>query len=514
MKPPLLSKSKYLNGLQCFRYLWLLYNDPQQVPETDSVTRFRFDQGHQVGELAKKLFPDGINVPTDNFNDNITQTGELLKQNRALFEAGILSDSIYARIDILNPAGNGEWDIIEVKSATEVKDEHIQDVAFQRFCCEKQGLKIRKCYIAYINNKYVRHGEIDPAQIFIMEDVTEAVSRTADGIEDRIAEMFRVISAAECPAVLVGSQCGAPYPCPVTLCQQSLPENTILNLYRAGKKKYEFLHKGVLFIKDIPEDFKLTKAQQIQKSCDVSCQPHIDKAFIANFLNTLQPPLYYLDFETFSTALPLFEGTRPYQQIPFQFSVHLETSDHTLPVFEGIRHYQQAPFQFSVQVTVEEKMKLVHYSFLADGAEDPRPHLLAHLKNVLGDSGSIVVYNQSFEKRVLAESGEAFPVYREWVESVSDRIVDLYEPFRKFDYYSPLQQGSASIKEVLPAVTGRSYKGMPVAGGEDASLAYLRLAYGDIDAGERDQLRSDLEKYCGLDTEGMIWIINKLKELQ
>lgn len=513
MKHPLITKSKYLNGLQCLRYLWLLYNEPQKVPEVDYMTQFRFDQGHEVGELAKKLFPDGINIPTANFGENITRTRELLKQPHPLFEAGIQAGNVYARIDILNPVGKGKWDINEVKSSTEVKDEHIQDVAFQRLCCEKQGLKIRKCLVAYINNKYIKQGEVDPQKIFIQEDVTERVDEATAGIEDRIAEMFNAISLAECPAVPVGTHCSDPYDCPVTICHQELPENTILSLYRANQKKYEFLHKGILFIKDIPADFKLTKVQQVQKTCDNSCQPYTDKNAIKEFLDTLQYPLYYLDFETFNTALPVYDGTRPYQQIPFQFSVHFETPSSARTVIQRTKPQKKVHFQLAMQFMLEEQTKLVHYSFLADGTEDPRPDLLSELKKVLGESGSIIVYNQSFERRVLTDLGKAFPEYGEWTGSVCDRLVDLYEPFKNFDYYNPLQQGSASIKEVLPAVTGKSYKSLAISNGEDASLAYLTLLFEEMSDQSRNQLRADLERYCCLDTEGMVGIISKLKEL-
>lgn len=510
---PLLTKSKYINGLQCLRYLWLLFHEPQKVPEVDFLTQFRFDQGHEVGELAKKLFPAGVNVPFGDFKSNIAQTARLLTRDVTLFEAGIIADNLYARIDILNPTDNGEWDIIEVKSSTEVKDEHIQDVAFQRLCCERHGLKIRKCSVAYINNKYVRHGEIDPQQIFLQEDVTERVDETAAGIEGRIQEMFEVISLAECPDMPVGTHCSDPYECPVNICRQELPENTILTLHRATQKKYEFFHKGILFIKDIPANFKLTKVQQIQKTCDISCQPHIDTNAIKEFLSTLKYPLYYLDFETFNTAIPAYDGTRPYQQIPFQFSVHFQTPVSDRTAIQRTRPKKKIQFQLAMQFMLEERTNLAHYSFLADGTEDPRLDLLSELKKVLGETGSIIVYNQSFEKRVLTELGKAFPEYKEWAESVCERLVDLYEPFRNFDYYNTLQQGSASIKEVLPAVTGKSYKGMPIKGGEEASQAYLTLMFNEMTDEARNQLRNDLERYCGLDTEGMVWIIEKLKEL-
>jgi len=169
MPSSLLSKSKYLNGLQCRRYLWIACNDPERIPKPDAVTQYVFDQGHLVSQLAKRLYPRGIDVPAEDFRGNIAMTKEFLHQKKPLFEAGMLCGRIYSRLDILNPVNEDEWDIIEVKSSTSVKDINLHDVSFQRLCCEDSGLKIRKCILAYINNEYVRNGEIDPEQPFVLQ---------------------------------------------------------------------------------------------------------------------------------------------------------------------------------------------------------------------------------------------------------------------------------------------------------------------------------------------------------
>ena len=472
-----------MNGLQCSKYLWLVFNASDTIPPTGDATQHIFDEGHIVGDLAKKLYTDGIQVPFDNFRENLRETKALLEERRILFEPGFLADNIYSRLDILQPANGGEWDIIEVKMSTEVKDEHIADVAFQRFCCEKSGLKIRNCSLIHINNRYIRHGEIDPALLFITEDITEQVSEYVCGMQDQIDYMFALISSAACPEVPVGTYCGSPNPCPVTACAESLPENTILDLYYAGKKKYELYYRGICFIKDIPADYKLTRQQEIQQRCENTSQPHIDKAAIKNFINGMQYPLYFFDFETVSSGVPMFDNSRPYQQIPFQFSVHIMESENTIPV---------------------------HYGYLADGTGDPRPGLINALKETLGSAGSVVAYNQAFEKRVLEQLGQDFPECKEWTETVIARLVDLLVPFRNFDYYNPQQKGSASLKHVLPAVTGKSYEGLEIAKGDDASLAFLKLMFGDISPEERCGIRENLVKYCGLDTEGMIWIMETL----
>ena len=164
----LLSKSKYLSGLQCSRLIWIEVNEPDRIPETDPVTQYIFDQGHQVGELAKKLFPNGIDIPTDNFMENIRQTGELLEQRRPLFEAGILADGLYSRVDILNPVNEDEWDIVEVKSSTSVKDVHINDVAYQRYCCRQYGLNIFRdnATTPITTATRIKHKEVYPSTPF------------------------------------------------------------------------------------------------------------------------------------------------------------------------------------------------------------------------------------------------------------------------------------------------------------------------------------------------------------
>jgi len=483
----LLSKSKYLNGLQCLKYLWILFNEPEKVPAIDAATQYIFDQGHLVGELAKKLFRDGIDIQDEDFIANIRRTREVLRLGKPLFEAGIRAGSIYARADILNPADQNEWDILEVKSTTSVKDVHIDDVAFQKFCYEKSGLKIRKCFLMYINNKYVRNGDIDPEQLLSVEDISAQVDEASSGIQERMDVMLDVVTRTQCPDITIGKHCSSPYGCPLQeLCWGFLPENSVFNLHRGGKNSVELFQNGVLAIRDIPADYNLTGKQQIQRKCEMDGEPYIDREEIRNFLTTLEHPLYYLDFETFSPAVPMFDGTKPYQKIPFQFSLHV------------VEHGEVKP---------------KHYSFLAEGMDDPRPKLLSQLYGVLGDRGTIIVYNQAFEKKVLEELGDAFPEYKDWIEDTSARIADLLSPFQSFYYYNSAQKGSASIKKVLPAITGEGYEGMDISDGEDASIAFQAITYGDVSEEVGSKVREDLEKYCGLDTEGMIWIIDKLKEL-
>ena len=486
-KKKLLTKSKYLTGLQCSKYQWVMFNEPDRIPKPDAITQHRFDQGHLIGELAKKLFPDGIDISADDFKGNIRQTEELLKKRKPLFEAGFMVDNIFCRVDVLKPVNNDEWDIIEVKSSTEVKPINIHDVSFQMHCCNKRGLKIRKCHLMHINNEYIRGSKIDPASLLTITELTTEVEGIINGIQQRIDTMTSIISSKQCPSVAIGKQCNEPYECPLKdECWDFLPENNVFEMYRGKKKSFELIEMGIYTFMDIPEDLMLSEKQEIQKACEISGKPHIEKEAIKLFLKTLEYPLYYMDFETYSDVIPPFEGTKSYQQIPFQFSLHVVDKDNATAR---------------------------HYSFLADGTGDPRSEFIASLKDKLGNNGSIVVYNQGFEKDILRKLANFFPEYGEWVEGLNDRIIDLLAPFRSFHYYHPKQKGSASIKKVLPALTGTSYDHLDISDGMSASLTFVDILSNKFTEEEMIKIREDLEKYCALDTEGMIWIVDKLKEL-
>jgi len=486
MPMKILSKTKYLDGLQCPRLIWTQFHEPERIPETDPVTQHIFDQGHLVGELARKLFPGGIDISTDGFMGNISSTLDLLKNREPLFEAGILAGKLYSRVDILSHAGEEGWDIVEVKSSTSVKGVHIDDVAYQRYCCNQSGLNIRKCYLALINNQYVRDGEIDPEGLFNIHDVTDQVEGASVGIQDKIDSIMEVIGQETCPETIIGPHCRVPYECPLTDCWDHLPEHNIFTLYYGGKKSFEMYNSGIVTVGEIPNDYKLNDKQRIQQACVASGEPYVDKEAIHGFLSSLEYPLYYLDFETIGPAVPLFDGIRPYQNIPFQFSLHVVKDEFSQPE---------------------------HFSFLAKGTDDPRPNLLVELQNAIANEGNILAYNKGFEEGILRDMAKAFPDYSDWIEQVCGRLVDLLAPFRNFDYYHPAQKGSASLKAVLLAITGRGYEDLGISDGQVASVTFLAAIYGDMPKAERAQVMSDLEEYCGRDTEGMIWIVNRLKEL-
>ncbi len=483
----LLTKTRYISGLQCPRLLWVSINDKNRLPPIDAATQFVFDQGHQVGELAKQLYPGGYDIPAGDFMGNIQETRHAMQRRVPLFEPGIMTPNLYARVDILNPVGDDAWDIIEVKSGTSVKAVNYADVAFQKYCCQRAGLEIRNCYLAHVNNKFVRHGVASAAEFFTVADISPEVYDLLPGVMDQVETMLQGMRAPGCPDGIVGEHCTDPYPCALAAeCWGFLPRHNVFTLYSGGKKSYGLLQEDVLDLAEIPADFKLNEKQRLQLEAVSKGEAHLDRAGIGAFLEALKYPLYYLDFETFSPAVPLYDGMRPYQRVPFQYSLHVVAAPG-------------APAS--------------HYSYLMPDRADPRPTLLAGMRAQLGDGGSVVVYNQSFEQGVFKELAEAFPEYADWCQGITARMVDLLQPFRGFLYYHPDQMGSASMKKVLPVLTGHGYGDLNISDGEYASVRFFSTTFGEAPPAEREQVRADLEVYCGQDTEGMIWIVDALTAL-
>jgi len=481
----ILTKSKYLAGLQCSLLLWTLVNDKSSIPEPDEAQQKIFDVGSKIGLLATKLFPDGIKVTEAGFIENINQTKELLKQNKPLFEAGFLTNNLFSRADILVP-NNGSYDIIEVKSSTQVKEINLHDVSFQKHVYELAGLKINKCYLMFINNTYIKQGDINPNLLFKKEDITEQVIQFSEGIQERIAEMLKIINEKK-PNIKINPNCSKPYVCSLKdICWKNIPKNSVFQLARGGKKSWELFNKDIIRIEDIPKDFKLTTNQEIQRNCEISKKPLINKDAIKQFLNTIQYPIYYFDFETINPCIPLYDGLRPYQRMPFQYSLH-------------------------IQETPEGKCK--HISFLAKETEDPRQAILESMKNNLGDKGTILAWNQSFEIGVIRELCEQIEGYSDWAIKVLERFNDLIIPFKNFSYYNPIQQGSASLKKVLPALTNLSYQDLIIGNGGDASNAYELIATSKLSKEEVKKIRNNLEKYCELDTLAEVEILKALKKI-
>lgn len=486
--PKLLTKSNYLLGLQCPKLLWITKNDKQRLPKHNKVTLKKFSDGHILGELATRVFPKGQNIPDDDFMENLRNTKKLISKRIPLFEPAFMVDGLYSRADVLVPVSKDKWDIIEVKSATKVKDMNLHDVAFQKYIYEKAGLNIRKCFLMHINNEYCFDGQIEPSELFVQTDITEKVEEFSEGLEPRIKQMIEIINGAE-PEFSVDDILTTEYS---NVCLDefmgSLPNDSIFEFYRMKKiGKVELYKDGCKLMKDVPEDVKLSGKQQIQRRLANDGGKHVDKIGIKNFLKNLKYPIYYLDFETINPALPKFDGMKPYQRIPFQFSLHIQSKSG----------------------------KIRHISFLADGVDDPRPKFMQMLRGNLKKRGSVLVYNQGFEKSVMNECATAFPEFREWYdENILPRVKDLWDVFRNFYYYDPKQKGSASIKAVLPVLSDLSYKDLDINRGDFASYEYERVTFDpSVSEQDRARVRADLEKYCELDTLAEVEIIDGLREI-
>ena len=484
---PYLSKTKYVDGVKCTKLLWSEYNRRDLIAPPDVALQAIFDQGVKVGELAQKLYPSGIKVQRQQKPENThAKTMEAAKLRRPLFEAGLIYGRTYALPDILVPVVDDAWDLIEVKSSTHVEDVYLIDVAFQKYVYSGAGLKIRRCYLMHINNEYVRSGEIEPKKLLIKEDVTEAIKPFEAGLEKSIKTMLTVMAGKE-PEAKVGPFCDKPYDCPLEAhCWKFLPEGDLFQLRGKKERLYALMDQGVLKLVDIPIDDTLNEKQLIQIDCHKTGKAHVDGEGIKEFLSQLEYPLYLLDFETISPAIPAYDLTRPFEKVTFQYSLHVIQKEGASPT---------------------------HYGYLAPGDIDPRPEVLAQLKKLLGDTGTILAYNMSFEIGCIKKAVEAYPEYEKWFEKLERRFVDLIVPFRSFYYYHPAQAGSCSIKYVLPAMTKTSYKGMEIADGELASIEYARVTFGEnIEESDRQKVRQALEAYCKLDTQAMVDILGKLKE--
>jgi len=405
---PLISKSAYMQGIQCPKLLWHRFHEREAMPEPSAMTEAVFEQSREVGSLAKRLFPDGIEVGAGLIDhaQTVALTKQAVERRRPLFEAAFASAHAYARVDILNPVGGDCWDLHEVKASTSCKPVHLHDISLQVRVLRDAGIHVRKYYVVYINKDYVRRGDVDPEQFFVREDVTDAVDELLPTVQDNLDRMQAVIALDASPDVAIGPHCRSPYDCPLEdRCWSFLPEHNVTTLARIGAKAFTLLEHGISDIRNIPAVHKLSPIQQLQRQAVVSGKPHIDGATVAAFLKRLKHPVCFLDFETFAPAIPMFDGDGPFEQIPFQFSLHIEHAPGT---------------------------PLEHVMFLAEGTGDPRRAFMERLRSVLGDHGSVVVYNAQFEKGVLSRCAELMPEFAPWVSSVKHRVVDLLTPFKSF----------------------------------------------------------------------------------
>jgi uncharacterized protein DUF2779 len=487
-----LSKTLFVEGIRCRKLLWHRLHRPEEIPKPDECQQQILREANEVGCLARKLFPNGRFVPgpSEVTGDSVQRTLQALDDRLPLFEASFSDGRCYVRVDILTPLDAGGWQIVEVKSSTKVEDTHYWDLAIQMNVLRRCGLPVSRCAIQHLNPDYVRNGDLELSKLFVEEDVTTKVFELQAEVERKLADLLAVVGSVDVPDVKIGIHCGGngANQCPLRkTCWFHLPPQNVTQLTNGREKRFEILHGGVILLKDIPPGIKLSKNQQIQRDAAISGKSFVRKEEVGSFLNSLEFPCVFFDFETYSTAVPRFDGVRPWEAIPFQHSCHVVDAPGEKPR---------------------------HVAFLADGGSgDPRPKFLESLKAAIGDTGSLIAYHASFEKTVLTRCAEVFPHHGAWIRRAIERIMDLELPFRNFSYYNPDQTGRTTLKLVMPAITGQGYSGLAINRGDIASHQFLRMAFGDVPEGECQRIRRELLDYCAVDSGGMVEIFNALMVL-
>jgi len=489
-KKHILSKSTFLRGLQCHKSLYLnrYHRDLRDEisPEQEAI----FATGREVGELARGLFPGGVRSKPPNsfqFQRAVEVTRELIDGGKnIIYEAAFQHEQVLALVDILVREGN-EWRAYEVKSSASLKEVHLPDAGIQYYIMQGQGIELADITIVHINTDYVRHGELDLEQLFKLVSVRSEVMALQPDVPDLVAALKHVLDGGEVPDIPIGPQCHDPYPCDfIGYCWAEVPEYSVFNVTRlSDEKAFELYRDGIVRPEDIPGNFPLGEAAANQVRSDKSGRTRIADVAIHAFLETLIYPLYFLDFETINPAIPPFDGTRPYRQIPFQYSLHRKATPSA---------------------------DLEHSGFLAEAGIDPRLPLIVSMLSDLERPGAIVVYS-SFEAGRIKDLAQQFPEYSEPLLALLERLVDLMQPFRDRAYYAPEMHGSYSIKAVLPAlVPDLSYEGLVISDGGTAMRAFIDLAE-ENDPERIEAVRNDLWEYCKLDTLAMVRILERLESL-
>lgn len=490
MEKHVLSKSTFIKGMQCHKALYLGKYHKNLREEISDQQEAVFSQGTRVGELARNLFPGGVDCSPEsyfNFQESVARTQKEIDNGcKIIYEAAFQFNGVLAALDILVKDRKG-WKAFEVKSSTSISETYVMDATIQYYAISNSGIDLKDISIIYINNEYIKQGPLDINQLFNIESVKERVLELLPGIPTQVAVLKKVLSQKQIPKVNIGPHCGSPYACDFSgHCWDHIPEYSIFNIANLREtKKFALYNKGVVNFKDIPPEFPLNENQWMQVNSELNNRTVIDKKKINEFVNDLQYPLYFMDFETFKTAIPIFDKTRPYQALVFQYSLHI------LP---------------------NNNCQLQHKEYLAEvDGSDPRNFFIEKLINDCGKKGDILVYNIGFERGKLNELAVAFPNYSISIHKIIRRLKDLMVPFQQRWYYTPAMLGSYSIKKVLPAMVPElSYDDLNIGEGGVASDTFSAILTGEF-KGDVKQTRKDLLEYCKMDTLAMVEILKKLE---
>jgi len=430
-------------------------------------------QGHEIEILARDFLKESM----------LKDTGAELSQ-----EETFIDGNFQARVDLAAHYPKlGLMDIYEIKSASSVRKEDIYDLAFQCLVCEATE-KVRDVYLVHVNKDYTHQGELDLERMFEVVNINEDVEELREEVLETRELAFITASMVESAGI---QTCLRPKTCPCpSLCHPDLPEGSIYEVPRLHKNKtLDLKSSGILTIRDIPDEFPLSDLQGQHVSAVKAGEPFINKSAILDELSKLEYPLNFIDYETYNPGKPIFPGYRPHQHVVYQYSLHIIKSP------DGA---------------------LEHYEAIYAERSDPGIKLVKDLSQHIPESGSVIVWNKSFEAGRNREMADRYPEYRDLLLDMNSRIYDLMEIFRKGYYIHPGFRGSASIKSVLPVLVpdfAGKYQELAISNGEMAMLAWEKLFSGELNQDQEKDLRHDLLKYCELDTLAMVMIWEKLRKI-
>jgi len=481
-----LSKSKYLSGLQCKKKLWLDINDREKASPLSKADERIFEQGTEVGIEARKRFPGGLLIEYDRTNpsSSVDKTQEAIKDGaQVLFEGAFIFDGVLVLADVLLKNNDNSWDLIEVKSTTSVKPQHIPDLAIQKYVIKGVGLKVNNTHLMHLNSKCVYP---DLGNLFVIEDVSEEVDELFKCVPQNVAHFKEVISQEAEPDVVIGPQCNDPYECSFKeYCWEFAGNKAVFDIPGLNSKKKIILQdQKILTLEQLPQDFPLSDPQWKYVYRILNKDTYIDVDGIREKLNELEYPIHFLDFETYNPAIPRLDGMSPYNQFPFQYSCHV----------------------------LGENGELDHYEYLHIDNTDPRKPLAESLLGSISEAGSVVVCFAGFEKSVLENLCGCFPEYIAQLEFIIDRLWDQLNIF-KYHYKHYAFGGTNSLKSVLPVVVPElSYEDLEVQGGTDAQAVWDEMINTD-DEEQKERMKKELKEYCRMDTLAMVEIHRKLLDV-
>ena len=479
-----LSKSRYMKGLQCHKALWLSTNNPGLLGESEATSQ-TFSQGLEIGELARDIFPAGVPILFDGFtfDEQIQETQKALVKAKVIYEAAFMHNGLFVKADILRKVRGG-WELYEVKGSSKVKDVHLDDVAVQYHVITGSGITLTKAFVVHLNTSYCRKGTLELDKLFTCQNVTNETLERQAGVKKEIAGQKRMLKGKE-PDIAIGPWCNAPYECDfLCRCWKNVPEDSVFDLGGKGVDTFALYHQGIVKLKDIPLD--LLKGKQLQQvEAAMGKKTIVNKKKLREFIDSLWYPLYFLDFETVAHPIPPYDGLSPFQNVPFQYSLHWQKRTGG---------------------------KIYHSESLAKPGIDPRKEIVERLLEDIPESACVLAYYKSFEATRIKELAAQFPKKKKRLLSIIDNMVDLIDPFKARHLYSWKQQGSHSIKAVLPAfVKGMSYKGMEIGDGGAAMEAYHRMCDFAAQPNELAKVRKDLLEYCKQDTLAMVKLLEVIE---